>query len=231
MRKPSPLPVSIRLQTPPRWGFFKGLFAGSVIEVPAIALGVWLLARLGMTDPQVEMMRILRLTAVFAGVAAVLTAAGIGRLAAWASVDEVGGRRHAIAVAARAHAVASIVLVIIAMVPNGHLPDHTRGWILIPFVGAAVGAVCGVVIGAICGGAAPVHIADVMALARSPGHALAQLLDPKDLVKLGTRVRSRTQQLFHGMFDPAERPTEEPTEPAEPAKPDKPPEAPDEPKP
>ena len=191
--------------------------------MPAIALGVWLLARLGMTDPHVEMMRILRLTAVFAGVASVLTAAGIGRLAAWASVDAVGGRRHAIAVAAKAHSVASIVLVIIAMVPNGHLPEHTRGWILIPFVGAAVGAICGVVIGAICGGAAPVQIADVMALARTPGHALAQLLDPKDLVKLGTRVRSRTQQLFQGMFDPAERPTDKPA--------DKPPEAPEEPKP
>jgi len=222
MRKPSPLPVSIRLQTPPRWGFFKGLFAGSVIEVPALALGVWLLARFGMTDPRVEMMRILRLTAVFAGVASVLTAAGIGRLAAWASVDEIGGRRHAIAVAAKAHAVASIGLVIIAMVPNGHLPDHTRGWFLIPFVGAAVGAICGAVIGAICGGAAPVHIADVMALARTPGHALAQLLDPKDLVKLGTRVRSRTHQFFHGMFDPAQKPAQAP---------DKAIEKPDEPKP
>ena len=186
------------------------MFAGSVIEVPALALGVWLLARLGLTDPHVEFMRILRLTAVFAGVAAVLTAAGIGRLAAWASVDAIGGRRHAIAIAAQAHAVAGIVLVIIALVPNGHLPDHTRGWLLVPFVGAAIGASCGVVIGAICGGAAPVQIADVIAIARTPGYALAQLLDPKDLVRLGTRVRSRTQQIFQGMFDPAGKPPEPP---------------------
>lgn len=197
------------------------MFAGSVIEVPAIALGVWMLARLGMTDPHVEIMRILRLTAVFAGGAAVLTAAGIGRLAAWASVDPIGGRRHAIAVAARAHAIAGIGLVIIAMVPNGHLPAHTRGWLLVPFVGAAIGALCGVVIGAICGGAAPVQLADVIALARTPGHALSQLLDPKDLVKLGTRVRSRTHQLFQGMFDPAGKPPADP-EPGTPDKPEEP---------
>jgi len=61
-----------------------------------------------------------------------------------------------------------------------------------------------------------------MALARTPGHALAQLLDPKDLVKLGTRVRSRTHQFFHGMFDPAQKPAQAP---------DKAIEKPDEPKP
>ncbi len=194
------------------------MFAGSVIEVPAIALGVWVLARLGLTDPEVEITRILRLTAVFAGVAGVLTAAGIGRLAAYASVDAIGGRRHAVGVAAKAHAIASIGLLIIAVVPHGHLPDHARGWLLVPVVGAAIGALCGAVIGAICGGAAPVHIADVMALARTPGHALSQLLDPKDLMKLGTRVRSRTQQLFHGMFEPGDKPPEDPakTPPDEP---------------
>jgi hypothetical protein len=185
------------------------LLTGSVIEVPALAAGVWLLGRLGETDPDADFMRLLRLTTVFAGIAAVLTAAGIGRLAAWASVDAIGGRRHAIAVAARAHAAASAALVIIATIPNGHLPDHARGWIAIPLIGALVGAACGVVIGAVCGGAAPLRIADVMAIARTPGHALTQLLDPKDLVKLGTRMRSRTQQMFKGMFDPAEKPPED----------------------
>jgi hypothetical protein len=198
--------VSTRLPTaPPRWGFFKGLLTGSVIEVPALAVGVWLLGRLGLTDPNADFMRIVRLTAVFAGIAAVLTAAGIGRRAAWASIDAIGGRKHAIAVAARTHAAASAALLIIATIPNGHLPDHARGWIVIPIVGALIGAACGVVVGAVCGGAAPLHIADVVALARSPGHALSQLLDPKDLVKLGTRMRSKTKQVFQGMFDPAEK--------------------------
>jgi hypothetical protein len=182
---------------------------GSVIEVPALATGVWLLGRLHATNPDVDFMRILRLTAVFAGIAAILTAAGIGRRAAWASVDAIGGRRHAMIVAARTHAAASAALIVIATIPQGHLPDHARGWLVIPIVGALVGAACGVVIGAVCGGASPLHLGDVLELARTPGHALTQLLDPKDLVKLGTRMRSRTRQMFHGMFDPAERPPDD----------------------
>jgi hypothetical protein len=181
-----------------------------VIEVPALAAGVWLLGRMGATDPDVEFMRILRLTAVFAGIASVLTAAGIGRRAAWASVDAIGGRRHAIAVAARTHAAASAALLIIATIPQGHLPDHARGWIWVPVIGALVGALCGTAIGAICGGAAPLGITDVMALARTPGHALRQLLDPADIVRIGTRMRSRTRTMLQGMFDPLDPPADKP---------------------
>src|SRR5690606_39655504 len=103
--------VSARLPVacPPRWAFFKGLLTGVVIEVPALATGVWLLARLGVGDPDAAFMRILRLTAVFAGIAAVLTAAGIGRLAAHASVESGGGRRTAIRVARRARDRKSVV--------------------------------------------------------------------------------------------------------------------------
>lgn len=207
-------PVSTRLPTaPPPWGFFKGLLTGSVIEVPALAVGVWLLARLGLTDGRSDFMRVLRLTAVFAGIAAVLTAAGIGRLAAWASIDDIGGRRHAIFVAARAHAAAGAALIFIAVIPNGHLPDHARGWLAMPLVGALVGLPCGALIGAICGGTAPLHLQDVVAIARTPGHALSQLLDPKDLVKLGTRMRSKTHQLLHGMFDPQDKPKDQKPDP------------------
>jgi hypothetical protein len=196
---------------------------GSVIEVPALAAGVWLLGRVHATNPDADFMRILRLTAVFAGIAAMLTAAGIGRRAAWASVDAIGGRRHAMIVAARTHAAASAALIVIATIPQGHLPDHARGWLLIPIVGALVGAACGAVIGAICGGASPLHLGDVLELARTPGHALTQLLDPKDLVKLGTRMRSRTRQMFQGMFDPLDGPADKP--PDEPPDGPKPPEA------
>ena len=211
MPDPTQPTLSTRLPTaPPRWGFFKGLLTGSVIEVPALAAGVWLLGRLHATNPNADFMRTLRLTAVFAGIAAMLTAAGIGRRAAWASVDAIGGRRHAMIVAARAHAAASAALIVIATIPQGHLPDHARGWLLIPLIGALVGAVCGAVIGAVCGGASPLHLGDVLELARTPGHALTQLLDPKDLVKLGTRMRSRTRQVFQGMFDPLDRPAEKP---------------------
>jgi len=191
---------------PPRWGFLKGLLTGAVIEVPLLATGVWILGRLGATDPEVGFMRLLRLSAVFAGIAALFTAAGIGRLAAYASVDKTGGRRHAIFVAARAHAAASAGLVIIATIPHGHLPAHPFGWLVMPVVGAFVGAASGAVIGIVCGGAAPVGISEVMALARTPGHALRQLLDPEDLLKIGAAVRHRTSQMFTGMFEPAKPP-------------------------
>ncbi|MEO6773146.1 MAG: hypothetical protein ABI467_08990 [Kofleriaceae bacterium] len=223
MPDPTQPSLSTRLPTaPPPWGFFKGLLAGSVIEVPALAVGVWLLGRLHATNPDADFMQILRLTAVFAGIAAVLTSAGIGRLAAWASVDPIGGRGHAMFVAVRAHAAASAALIVIATIPQGHLPDHARGWLIIPIVGAAVGAACGAVVGAICGGASPLHLGDVIELARTPGHALSQLLDPKDLVKLGTRMRTRTRQVLHGMFEPLDGPADPPT-PKPPD--DKPPEA------
>src|SRR6516162_9525834 len=99
---------------PPRWGFWKGFLVGAVIEVPAIALAVWVLAQMGYGDPDVGFMHVMRLTAVFAGTAAVLTAGGIGRLAAYASIEKRGGRVRAALVAARAHAAAGAGLVLIA---------------------------------------------------------------------------------------------------------------------
>jgi hypothetical protein len=204
--------VSARLPAafPPRWGFFKGLLTGAVVEVPAIAIGVWLLARFGVGDRGAPFMHVLRLTAVFAGIAALFTAAGIGRLAAYASVDKIGGRRHAMRVAAQAHAAAGAGLLLIATIPQGHLPEHAVGWLAIMAMGALVGAGCGALIGAICGGAAPVRIGDVMAAAiKRPSEALRQLLDPEDLLKLGAAVRQRTTQMLGGMFEPAERPPAE----------------------
>jgi hypothetical protein len=185
-----------------------------VIEVPAIAVGVWLLARMGIGDPAVPYMKILRLTTLFTGIAAVFTAAGIGRLAAHASVDKIGGRRHAVLIAARAHAAAGAGLVLIAAIPHGKLPDGVLGWFAILAMGGVVGAFCGGVIGAVCGGAAPVSIGDVLGAAiKRPSEVLRQLLDPEDLLKLGAAVRDRTATLIHSardVFEPAERPPAEP---------------------
>src|SRR5438132_6552057 len=126
---------------PPRWGFVKGALTGAVIEVPALAAAVWLLARMGIGDPDVAFMRILRIGAVFAGIAALFTAGGIGRLAAYTSIER--GRQRAIVVAARAHAVATAGLVIIALIPHGHLPTHRALWAGLPVIGAGFRAVCG----------------------------------------------------------------------------------------
>jgi hypothetical protein len=194
---------------------------GAVIEVPAIAFAVWVLAQMGYGDPDVEYMHVMRLTAVFAGAAAVLTAGGIGRLAAYASIEKRGGRLRAALVAARAHAAAGAGLVLIAAIPHGHLPGHrSLDWVSFPMAGLAIGTVCGAVIGAICGGAAPVGIGDVMALARKPTEALRQLLDAEDLVRFGAAVRERTTTLLGGMFEPGPLP---PSEEARPAKKEEPP--------
>lgn len=211
MPDPTSPPITNRLSTtfPPPWGFLKGLCVGAVIEVPALAAGVWLVGRLGASDPAKGFMHLVRFTAVFAGIAAVLTAAGIGRVAAHASVDAIGGRRHAALVAARTHAVASIALLVIATIPEGHLPAHHARWLVMVPVGAIVGAFCGLAIGVVCGGAAPLNILDVLALARTPTAKLRHLLDPEDLVRIASVVRSRTTQVFHTMFDPAERPPDD----------------------
>lgn len=211
MPDPSSSPLTSRLPAafPPRWGFLKGLCVGAVVEVPALAVGVWLLGRVGASDPEATFMQLLRLTAVFAGLAAVLTAAGIGRVAAHASVDAVGGRRHAAWVAARTHAVASIGLLVIAAIPQGHLPDHHARWLWMLPIGALVGMTCGLAVGVACGGSAPINILDVVALARTPTAKLRHLLDPEDLVKIAAALRTRTTNVFHAMFDPAERPPDD----------------------
>jgi hypothetical protein len=201
-------PGEISVQKPP-WGFWKGLVTGVLIEVPALTFAVWALARLGIGNPDAPVMRVVRLTAVFAGVAAVFTAGGIGRLAAYASID--GGRRRAVQVAARAHAAASAGLVVIAAIPHGDLPGRSLAWLAFPAAGALVGAGCGALIGLIAGGAAPVELGDVWSLAKKPSEALRSWLDPRELVRLGAAVRHRTSHLFDGMFEPAQPP---PTEPA-----------------
>jgi hypothetical protein len=218
-------PVSISARSPggialqkPRWGFWKGMLTGVAIEVPALTCAVWALAQLGIGNAEVPVMRIMRLTTVFVGVAAIFTAGGIGRLAAYASID--GGRRRAMFVAARAHAVASAGLVVIAALPHGQLPGRSLAWLAFPAAGAATGAACGAVIGLLCGGAAPVDIGDVWSLARRPSEALRSWLDPRELVRLGAAVRHHTSHLFEGMFDPAPLPpASEPTKPTKPASP------------
>ena len=201
----------------PRWGFWKGMLAGVAIEIPALTGAVWALAQLGIGNAEVPVMRIMRLTTVFAGVAAIFTAGGVGRLAAYASSERSGGgRRRAVFVAARAHAVASAGLVLIAALPHGQLPDRSLVWLAFPAAGAVVGAACGAVIGLVCSGPAPVDLADVWSLARLPSAALLSWLDPRELVRLGAAVRQRTSHLFEGMFDPAPPPpaSSEPSPPA-----------------
>lgn len=213
MADPTPNSASPRVsreipRLPPRWGFFKGLLTGAVVEVPILASAVWVLQACGVGDPSTPFRQLLRLAAMFGGLAAVLTAAGIGRLAAHASVD--GGRPRAVHVAARAHAFASVGLVIIAAIPNG-IPATHVGWLAFVLAGVIAGGLAGAIVGAVCGSAVPVSISDVLSLAKKPTDALRAVIDPMDLGKVTTRLRARTAHLFDGMFDPSPKaPPEEP---------------------
>jgi len=200
------------------------MLTGVAIEVPALTGAIWVLAQLGVGNADAPVMRIMRLTTVFAGVAATLTAGGVGRLSAYASID--GGRRRAVFVAARAHAAASAGLVLIAAIPHGQLPDRSPAWLAFPAAGVVVGAACGALIGLVCGGTAPVELADVWSLARRPSEALRSWLDPRELVRLGAAVRHHTSHLFEGMFDPAPPPPSDAVPPTTPFPPGFPPDPP-----
>jgi hypothetical protein len=212
MAKPKAPTASARtateIPTPkPRWAFFKGFLTGAAIEIPLIAATVWLASRFGVGNPDVGFMHVMRLAAVFAGVAALFTAGGIGRLAAYASVEK--GRRHAIFVAARTHAIATAGLVVIAAIPHG-IDFRQLGWLALPGLSLIAGAICGAVIGSVCTGTTVVGLADVWSVTMKPTEALRSLLSPADLVRLGSALRTRTSNLFEGIFDPAPKPPEPP---------------------
>jgi hypothetical protein len=157
---------------PPRFGFWKGAAVGAVVVLPIIAATVWVLAHLGLGDDGVPWIVDLRFTAIFAGAATVLTSGGVGRLAAQASVEQSGGIKRAVWIAARTMAVAGAGLVILAAIPHGHLPHRPWKWLWLAFAGAIAGAGSGAVIGLFCGGPAPMSLSDVVAVARWPADAL-----------------------------------------------------------
>lgn len=189
--------------------FWKGLLAGTAIEIPVIAATVWLVARLGIGNTSVGFMPIMRLAAVFTGVAALLTAGGIGRLAADTFVEK--GRKQAIIVAARTHAIATAGLVVIAAIPHGEIDFRDFSWLVLPAMGLLAGAFCGAVIGTVCTGTTSVGLADVWSVTMKPTTALRSLFSPADLVRLGSALRTRTATMFEGIFDPAPPPPKPPT--------------------
>ena len=181
---------------------------GAAIEIPLIAATVWIVARLGVGNAKVGFMPIMRLAAVFAGVAALITAGGIGRLAAYASVEK--GRKRAIIAAARTHAIASAGLVVIAAIPHGEIDFQRYSWLALPGAGLVAGAICGAIIGSVCTGTTAVGLADVWSVTMKPTEALRSLLSPSDLVRLGSALRNRTTTLFEGIFEPAAPPPKPP---------------------
>lgn len=138
---------------PQRFAFWKAGAIALFPLLPAIGLAVWLLARLGVGNPTVGTIEALRLTVVFAGPPALITAGGVGRLAAEAGAE--GGRRHAVWVGARTLGVAGAGLAILAAIPLGDLPVRWPGWTALMTTGAVVGAAGGALIGLVVGGPLP----------------------------------------------------------------------------
>jgi hypothetical protein len=124
-------------------------------SVPLCAAAIWLLARVGIGNRAATLVDCLRMSSVFSSLPAVLTAGGIGRLAAQASMERPGGRRRAVVVAGRAMAAAGAALTIIATIPLGDLPTHPWEWLALWAGGAIAGAIIGVLIGLACGGPMP----------------------------------------------------------------------------
>lgn len=211
-----PLPAAIEpsvgspseiVRAPPRWGFWKGLLVGIILEIPAISAAVFLLPRLGL-GAATQPMLIVRMTSLFAGLPALLTSGGIGRLAAYESVKR--SRREAIARVAGVHALAGVMLTFIAALPHGYLPRSPWQWIALAVAGGAAGALCGAAIGSMCTGAPPRQVTEMISLVRRPGVTLRQLIDTEDLGRIGAAVRHRATQMFDGLLDPAApRPPEE----------------------
>jgi hypothetical protein len=166
-RQPEPKGEETRID-PPRWPFLRGAVAGVLVVIPLTALVVWAVAILG-AGHALSLVQVTRTAALFAGLAAVLTAGGIGRLAAEASAT--GGKTRGVWIGARTQAIASAGLVVIAALPQGEL-ETMSGWIVLAVVGALSGAVAGAVIGFACSAARPVALSDVVALARWPQEAI-----------------------------------------------------------
>jgi hypothetical protein len=104
----------------------------------------------------------------------VLSAGGVGRLCAQASVDRGGGRLRAMWIGARTYALAGAGVILIVMIPHGGMPAEHWRWGLIAAAGAVTGSLVGMLLGAGCGGPAPMSLGDVFALARAPSRRLAR---------------------------------------------------------
>ena len=142
-----------RRNRPQPHAFWKGAAIALFPLIPMIGAAIWLLARLGVGNATAGPIEVLRLSVVFAGPAALLTAGGVGRLAAEAGAE--GGRKRAAWVGGRTMAVAGAGLGILAAIPQGDLPIQWPGWAAVMGTGALVGAAGGVLIGLVVGAPLP----------------------------------------------------------------------------
>jgi hypothetical protein len=133
----------------PRGAFVRGAITGLVLAVPATAAVVYLLSRHGIGgDATAPFARVIAFTAVFAGLPALLSAGGIGRVAARAATGNVRRPLAAAILAAMLPFGAAVAgLVFLTIVPLGALPATAEDWAIAAGAGVGAGIACGVVLG------------------------------------------------------------------------------------
>lgn len=184
---------------PAPWAFAKGVLVGGIVEIPALSGATYLLAKLAAS--QVPAMEIVRTTTLFAGLPALVTAGGLGRLAAHECARRT--RRGAILHTCAVHALAGVLLVLIAAIAQDLWPASAPIWVALVGVGAVAGAAAGAAVGVVCAGATPRQVTEVLSLVKLPAATLRQLIDSEDLGRLGAAVRHRAAVMFDGLLEPA----------------------------
>jgi hypothetical protein len=142
----------------PRGAFVRGAMIGLVVGLPAIAGIAFLLSFLEIGgDPTAPFARVIAFASVFAGIPALISAGGIGRLVARASAaNPQRPVAAAIFAAVLPFAAVGAGLAILTIVPLGAIPATPADWAMT----AGAGAVAGIVAGAILGmwiGTSPQH--------------------------------------------------------------------------
>ncbi len=152
---------------PPRWGFLKGALLGFVFALPVTATAVWVLAHLGLGDPT-SYRRTLRFALVFAGIPAMLSAGGAGRVAARAAIARATTPvRRSVRAGALTFAPAGAGLVLLTALALGG-PASRAGWGFLALIGIGCGLVVGGVIGLWAGSPIPVTPATLPAPEPAP---------------------------------------------------------------
>jgi hypothetical protein len=118
-----------------------------------ISLAVYGVGAAGVSEMSPDVIPTLRLVVIFAGLPAIVTAGGVGRLAAVASL--AGGRPRAMWVAARAMVFGGAALAVIGAIPAEVIPTSRPAWALLGLAGGVAGAIAGAGIGLACGGPVP----------------------------------------------------------------------------
>ncbi len=145
--------ILVKIRKIPRGTFWIGGLASLALQIPLVTAGIY-----GLTHPvgwgarAHGLEHILSISAIFAGIPALLVGGGVARLAAHrlAERPEIG-LAGSLRRAAVTMAVGGIGLALLAAVPLGVLPEHPARWWPVGVVGLVAGALTGLAIAVLAG--------------------------------------------------------------------------------